>query len=131
MADSTFSRRTSDRDYRAVVRVLFEVLHPRNCLITLPPLHSLVMGVRGGGRTDAYHEWVLLTRDAFGEHEYFRPGEEQLTIDAVDADVCASIRAGGWHDVVVTGTRGHPRSAVRRRRAECVFFREPAMMIRS
>ena len=27
MADSTFSRRTNDRDYRAVVRVLFELLH--------------------------------------------------------------------------------------------------------
>ena len=27
MAASTFSRRTNDRDYRAVVRVLFELLH--------------------------------------------------------------------------------------------------------
>ena len=27
MVDSTFSRRTNDRDYRAVVRVLFELLH--------------------------------------------------------------------------------------------------------
>ena len=27
MADSTFSRRTNDRDYRAVVRALFELLH--------------------------------------------------------------------------------------------------------
>ena len=27
MADSTFSRRTNDRDYRAVVQVLFELLH--------------------------------------------------------------------------------------------------------
>ena len=63
---------------------------------TGPPLHDQVVALRDGDRTDAFHERLLPPSTVVDEHRYVRPGEEPLVADAVDTDVCVTIREGAW-----------------------------------
>lgn len=111
MAGSTFSRLTNDRDYRAVVRLLFELLH-------LPQLYHQ----RGGQRkrlnwldravvaTDATN--LALTRSVAIPSESYdteilrviQPGEKGLTLN-----LAARVDGDAKHPLGVTVTAGKTR----------------------
>ena len=104
MAASTFSRYTNDRDYRAVVRTMFELLHTPQLVhqraVERKRLQRLTRGVVA---TDATN--LELTRSVVVSDDFVGDDEQSYEIDTDDGGIKLHLAAR------VVGEHKHPLGA--------------------